>query len=133
MASWKLGRQEEPYDLELPAGAATHLGSLSPFQRKISYDMFPQTHPEAEDKNATAAYKVSNIKRFGSRYGSGLLGLGDQDKLRCDVEKCYRQDLKLVESVFTIDSITTNVRALSAATILCHFGSRVCGLQAVLH
>ncbi|THC89654.1 hypothetical protein EYZ11_010899 [Aspergillus tanneri] len=120
MASWKLGRQEEPYDLELPAGAATHLGSLSPFQRKISYDMFPQTHPEAEDKNATAAYKVSNIKRF-------------EDKLRCDVEKCYRQDLKLVESVFTIDSITTNVRALSAATILCHFGSRVCGLQAVLH
>lgn len=59
-------REPEPDDETTPTTAATaNLDALAPIRRKISYDVFPAPPPEADDKHATAAYKVSDITRLG--------------------------------------------------------------------
>lgn len=61
-------REPEPDDDVTDTTAVTaNLDSFAPIRRKISYDVFPapSAPPETDDKHATAAYKVSDIRRLG--------------------------------------------------------------------
>ncbi|KAA8651384.1 uncharacterized protein ATNIH1004_000266 [Aspergillus tanneri] len=145
-------REPEPDgDATYTTEVASNLDSLAPIRRKISYDILPQSHPETGDKQATPAYKVSNIKRFvqvvitvlACSFASGIVfgfaalkpilveegvyrSLCTEEELQHDVGICHKQDMKL-NLFFTIGSITANVSALPVGTILDRFGSRMCG------
>ncbi|KAI9044296.1 putative MFS transporter [Aspergillus affinis] len=144
-------REPEPDDDTTDTTVTANLDGLASIRRKISYDVFPPPAPEIDDKHATAAYKVSDIRRLAQVivtvlacwFASGIVfgfaalkpvlvgegvyrNLCTAEELQRDVELCYKQDLKL-NLFFTVGSITANMSALPVGTILDRYGSRVCG------